>query len=155
MKTNRVDAVALLLLLGLLSACSTLSPQYQKPQIDLVAVEPIAAQGLEQRFRVHLRLTNPNDQDFKIKGMSYQLRVEGFNLVSGVARDLPVLPAYDSTVYQLEAGTNLLNGLRFIEQMMSAPRDRLSYSIEAVLDLDQALARDITVSHDGEFSLRR
>jgi LEA14-like dessication related protein len=142
--------------LVLLTACATLTPNIREPQVNLLAIKPLAAEGFEQRFMLTLKITNPNDKSLQIKGMSYALRVEGFNLVSGVASGLPEVAAYGSETMELEASTNLINGLRFLEQMITTKkvRDSLTYSLEAEIDLNNMLMPSVAVSHNGEVPLK-
>lgn len=143
-------------LLSLLTACATILPSAKPPQINLISIKPLAAEGLEQRFSLTLKVTNPNDHSLAIKGMSYALRVEGFNLVSGVASGLPEIPAYDTKVIEIEAATNLINGMRFIQQLVTNQnlKDSLSYSLEADIDLENLLMPSILVVHEGKVPLR-
>lgn len=143
-------------LLSLLTACATILPSAKPPQINLINIKPLAAEGLEQRFSLTLKVSNPNDHSLAIKGMSYALRVEGFNLVSGVASGLPEIPAYDTKVVEIEAATNLINGMRFIQQLVTHQnlKDSLSYSLEADIDLENLLMPSISVVHEGKVPLR-
>jgi LEA14-like dessication related protein len=151
----QVKITLLVLLLSVLGGCASLTPQFNDPQVSLIEIRPLPAVGLEQRFSISLRVSNPNDRLLSLSGMSYHLRVEGFNLVSGVATELPEVAAYGEAVYQLEAGTNLLNGLRFIEQMLNSPKDSLSYSLEARMGFAEWLLPDKTLVYKGEFSFKR
>ena len=144
-----------ILLTLIVSGCATITPSVKDPQIDLLDLKPLPAEGLQQRFSLTLKVSNPNDETLHVKGMSYSLRVEGYNLVSGVSNQIPAIPAYETVVFDLEAGTHLINGLRFIEQMLRSPKDSLSYSLEAVIDLDKMMVPDITVSHEGQIKLRQ
>ena len=143
-------------LLSLLTACATILPSVKPPQINLLNIKPLAAEGLEQRFSLTLKVTNPNDHSLAIKGMSYRLRVESFNLVSGVASGLPEIPAYGTKVIEIEAATNLINGMRFIQQLLTSQnlKDSLSYSLETEIDLANMLVPSIAIVHEGSVPLK-
>ena len=95
---------------------------------------------------------NPNPQDLALAGVVYTISVQGHELVKGVGKDFPVIEGYSQQDLTLSAGANLLAGIRFIGDMMQAPKQNLEYAFEAKLDL-QGLYPSIRVSERGSFNL--
>ena len=54
------------LLVTLLSSCALLDPAYEKPAVHLVRLEPLSSSGFEQRFKVDLKIINPNSTTQKV-----------------------------------------------------------------------------------------
>jgi len=127
----RLGVAALLVLL--LSSCALLNPGYEKPSVHLVKIEPLSSRGLEQRFRVDLKIINPNSAGLSISGLSYTLKLNGEKVVTGVAGQISEIPAYSETRVQVEASTNILAGLRLISSLLNKPGRELHYELETKL----------------------
>lgn len=123
----------LALLLALLSSCALLDPAYEKPAVHLVMIEPLSSSGLEQRFRVDLKVINPNRSALSVSGMSYTLKLNDEKVVKGVAGPMSKIPPYSETTVQVEASTNLLAGLRLISSLLNKPGRDLHYELETKL----------------------
>ncbi|OUS17565.1 hypothetical protein A9Q88_03085 [Gammaproteobacteria bacterium 50_400_T64] len=124
---------AMALLAALLSSCALLDPAYEKPAVHLVKIEPLSSHGLEQRFRVDLKIINPNHSGLSISGMSYTLKLNGEKVVKGVAGQIPEIPPYSETTVQVDASTNILAGLRLISSLLDKPGRKLHYELETKL----------------------
>ncbi|WP_409420327.1 LEA type 2 family protein [Pseudaeromonas sp. ZJS20] len=132
----------------LLSACASLNPvQAPKVLVNSVALQPQAS-GLPQ-LAISLHLSNPNDRELSLRGASYDLSVEGHALLSGVANQLPVLPAYGEADVTLLARPDMLGALALAQQLLSAPpKEGLGYQLHLVLDAG-ALLPNITLEKAG------
>lgn len=140
-------------LLGLLLAsCATLAPDYEEPTVTLTSFRALPSAGMAPVFEIGLRVMNPNPQDLALAGVVYTISVQGHELVKGVGKDFPVIEGYSQQDLTLSAGANLLAGIRFIGDMMQAPKQNLEYAFEAKLDL-QGLYPSIRVSERGSFNL--
>ncbi|MEZ0185459.1 MAG: LEA type 2 family protein [Candidatus Reddybacter sp.] len=127
----RLSMVALLA--ALLSSCALLDPAYEKPAVHLVKIEPLSSRGLEQRFRVDLKIINPNRSGLSVSGMSYTLTLNGEKVVKGVTGQISEIPSYSETTIQAEASTNILAGLRLISSLLNKPGRELHYELETKL----------------------
>jgi len=136
-----------------LSACVTLQPDFEKPSVELVAIRALPSEGMSPQFEIDLRVLNPNRTELKLSGASYSISLENFELVKGVAANLPVVPAYGEATFTLRAGMSLMQGFRFITTMASEPRDSLAYEVKAKLDMG-ALSPAIKVTEAGEISMK-
>ena len=121
------------LLVALLSSCALLDPAYEKPAVHLVKIEPLSSQGFEQRFRVDLKIINPNRSGLSVSGMSYTLKLNGEKVVKGVTGQISEIPPYSESTVQVEASTNLLAGLRVISSLLNKPGHVLHYELETKL----------------------
>ena len=67
--------------LALITACSGIGlPDFDEPEVELVGIEPLQANGMEARFLVKLRVINPNSIPLSIDGMSYDVSIRGYEL---------------------------------------------------------------------------
>jgi len=141
-----------LLLAGMLSGCTTLQSDFETPSVELLAVRALPADGIAPQFEIDLRVLNPNRTDLRLKGASYSISIEDFELVKGVAANLPVVPAYGEARFKLKAGMSWMQGIKFLTTMANEPRDTVSYEMKAKLDMG-ALSPAIRVTEAGEISL--
>jgi LEA14-like dessication related protein len=132
--------------------CAQLNPHFENPQVTLESLEFLEQRGLSQRFRIGLRLINPNSRALAINGMSYTLSLNGFRLISGVSNRIPELAAYSETQLFLEAGTDLLEALRLLRSLTTQSQDPLHYELNAKLDL-KGLAPTLNVRRIGTVNL--
>lgn len=107
---------------------------------------------LEQRYRLELRVQNPNDREIAVRGLDYELRLNERPFATGVSSAAVTLPAYGTQVVELEA----FSGLReFVEQFLEVGR-RGSGVVRYRLTGHVRLASPpVTLPFDrsGEFSL--
>lgn len=143
--------VVLSLLFLALAGCATLSPNFTEPEARLVSFAPVPGQGLEQRFKLGIRITNPNTQPLHLKGMSYALELNGHKVVSGVNGNAREVPAYGEEVINLEVGASLFGGARFILDMVQSNDGKVAYTLQTKLSVNQFLP-PITLEEKGELA---
>lgn len=127
-------AAWLLMALFMLSGCALLAPG-QKPEVHLINVQPGDHQGLEQRFIITLLVLNPTSSELKVNGLSYNLKLQGQKLISGVAGGLQPIPAYGQSTIRVPASANLISGLKIISAFMENPAQAVEYELEARVNL--------------------
>jgi len=128
-----VQKFLLVLMIGVLSACASLLPDYQEPEVHLTKVQPLTSTGVEQRFLVGLRIINPNSVALNISGLSYSLSLQGHKVVTGVSNNIDSIAAYDETLVELETSANLLGSLRALVSILSAT-SAVEYELETRLN---------------------
>jgi hypothetical protein len=141
------------LLLGvILSACATLSPDYEEPTVTLSSFNAIPSEGMVPAFEIGLRIINPNAQALNLEGIVYTVSLQGYELVKGVGKDFPVIEGYSEGEVKLTAAANLLAGIRFVGDMMQSQDESVEYEFKAKLDLG-GLYPSIKVRETGEINL--
>lgn len=140
----------LLMMMGL-TACASLSPSYEKPQVSITSFS-LAPQssGMAPTFLIGLRVVNPNRSALPLQGMSYSVEVEDQRILSGAEPDLPELPGYGTAEFTISAAPDLLGSARLINQLLSGQRDSLHYRFTAKFDVGRLLPY-ITLEEEGEF----
>lgn len=137
--------VALLVLLVGLGACSLLGNEFSDPEVSLVGLHAGQGDGLYQTVMVDLMITNPNHMALKLNAIQYRIRLDGRDLVSGVNREPFEVPAGGSAKYTVPATISLLSGFGFIKDMLTKPRDKISYELSATLEPTGLFSMPITV----------
>ena len=149
MKFPRLVALALA---TILSACATMSPDYEEPTVTLSSFKAIPSEGMVPSFEIGLRIINPNSQALNLDGIVYTVSLQGYELVKGVGKDFPVIEGYSEGVVTLTASANLLAGIRFVGDMMQNKGESLEYEFKAKLDLG-GLYPSIKVKEAGQINL--
>lgn len=139
-------------LLILISGCSYFPTRPEPPMVSLTNMELVDATLFEQRYRLHLRIQNPNNFELPIEGMRYTLVLNGREFASGVSNDIETLPAYGEVVVPVTLVSNLF---RVYEQLRHPDPDRkaFTYAIEGSLNL-RGLPTSLPFNHRGEIPLQ-
>ncbi len=147
--------VALLLLATAITiaGCAGLRPGYETPTVTVSSFRALPSEGALPAFEIGLRVINPNIEPLELRGVAYTVRLEGHELIKGVANDLPVIDGYGEGEFKLTASANLFAGIRLITDLMRSDRSSFKYEFEAKLDVG-AFMPAIRVTDANEISLR-
>lgn len=146
------QTVFLFTLLLLLAGCGALRPGYEMPTVTVSAFRALPSEGGMPSFEIGLRVLNPNREALKLVGASYTVRLEGRDLIKGVANDLPVIDGYGEGEFTLTATANLLAGAGFVSDLLRSEKNSVRYELEARLDVG-GLRPTIRVRDAGEIAL--
>ena len=136
-----------------LGGCAGVRPGYERPSLMLESFRAIPSEGMSPRFALGLRVVNPNPTPLPLRGLSYNVEFEGFRVITGVAGNLETVPAYGESLIEVQAGVDLISGLRLFNNLLQDPqRDRLRYNLRARLDTG-GIRRFLVLEESGELSL--
>ena len=146
-------SVLLVLVCVMVGACAHRGADLEPPKIRVDSIQVLEPRGLNQRFRVGLRVINPNDRVLPIKGMSYSLALNGYELLDGVTNKVPTLEPFSETLVEVEAVTDLVGALRFLNNLVQQnATENLAYTLTADVNVQGWLGK-ITVKETGEVPL--
>ncbi len=143
------------LLIALTSACASLTDvvDFDDPEVELLSLEPMAAQGLEARFLVRLRIVNPNGIPLDIDGMAYDVYLRDNKVLSGVSNEPISVGAYSEGTASLEVAAGMLGSLALIRDLMgSSAGEGLPYRLDAKISR-KGLGGAIRVSREGNLNM--
>jgi LEA14-like dessication related protein len=121
--------------LMLLAGCSSLNPKLEQPTVKVAGLQLLPAEGFNQPIEVSLLIANPNDRDLQLRGMSYTVGIESFDVFSGVTNQLPALAAYQETPVKVVVSANVLQVVRLIEHFSRVGvKENVNYNFSAKLD---------------------
>lgn len=144
----------LMLTLVLLQGCAGLTTDIAKPTLKLNSLEVMKPEGLSQRFKIGLVMTNPNSVSLPVTGMTYTLSLNGYDLVSGASDQIPTLAAYSETPVTIEGSADLFSALRLLSSLANQPQSKLQYEMAAKIDL-QGWRPSFNITRDGFIELDR
>ena len=135
----------------LVAGCTTLRPGFETPSVDVTSFRMLPSQTLTPRFEIGMRIVNPNAVKLDLRGMSYKIFLNDYQVADGAANDLPVVPAYGDAEFKVTATVGLIESMRFVNDMLQNSRGRVAYRLNAKLDFG-AMIPSIRVEKSGSFT---
>jgi len=145
--------VVIFVVVVLLQGCAGVQPGFETPTVTVTSFRTLPGQGMLPEFEIGLKVINPNREALELAGVAYSVRLEGQDIIKGVQNQLPVIEGYGEGDVTLTAAPNLLGGIRLVTDLMSRPRERVAYILEAKLD-PGGLSVPIRVREEGQITLR-
>ncbi len=135
-----------------ISACAPLLPSYETPTVNVSSFRILPGNNVVPTFEIGLHVINPNRMALKLQGLSYNVELEGYRVLSGVANELPVIAAYGEGDVVLKAQPDLFSTISLFTDLMNQPRDIFKFNLEALLDIGGLMPK-IRVQKAGEVAL--
>lgn len=148
---KQLSIIVFLICSTLLTACNPLA-KFQQPQVQLSNLVVLERHGFEQLFLLKLKVTNPNKMALPIAGLQYQVRLNGFDVFSGNATDLPQLKAYSDSYIELPVRANLISAGAVLASLLVSEHPSINYQLNATFDLTGVLP-DFRVNEKGLVNL--
>lgn len=156
MTTIRLRLWLVALVAGCLAACAGLSTHLESPKVALLSVQMLSTDMFAQKFRVRLKVENPNDLEMPVRGLNYQIFLMGDSFAEGSSTDQFLIPAKGEAEFDLPVTTNFVSSLgRLISRMGGAKLENIDYEIAGEVLVDKGMVRKIPFSHRGKVNFSR
>ena len=142
----------IVLLVFVAVGCAPLLPNFETPTVTLSSFRVLPGNSIVPTFEIGLHVINPNRMALKLQGLSYNVELEGFRVLSGVSNQLPVIEAYGEGDVLLQAKPDLFSTISLFTNLLNQPRDTFTFSLEALLDVGGLMPK-IRVQKEGMLSL--
>lgn len=129
--------------------------RFADPDVAIAGLRMGPGEGFYQTIYIDLVITNPNDRGIRLDAITYRIRLQGRDLVSGTSREPLDLPPAGVARYTVPAGVNLLSGLGFIKDFLTKQRDSINYEVDATLEPSGLFSLPIRVRKSDSISLSR
>lgn len=136
----------------LFAACSSLAPKLETPRLTIVNVAMTSGDVFSQNFLVHLNVQNPNDRELAIKGIDYQLFLQGDSFAEGVSSKPFVVPALGETEFDLTVRTNFVSSVGRLLTRLNGKKT-VEYVLEGKVMLESGMIRKIPFRETGSVDL--
>jgi len=148
MRTPWIGAIALTL-----AACA--ATHFETPELRLVNIEMQRSELFDQRFKLRLRVLNPNDRALPVKGIVATMDLNGEAFAQGVAGEAFTVPAHGEAEFDMLLSANMAGA---ILKLVSGMRDgkapeSLDYRLRGKLSLASGLLRSIPFEETGSIKL--
>jgi LEA14-like dessication related protein len=147
---------AMLAAAWLLAGCASLPRNLETPRVELLGIQTMSADMFAQKFRVRVKVANPNDLELPVRGLDYRIFLMGDSFAEGLSSDRFVLPARGEAEFDMVVTTNFVSSLgRLVSRVGSNRLDNLDYEIAGQLLLDRGIVRKVPFSRTGKVDLSR
>ncbi len=126
----------LCVLCAALAGCASLSGLTQKPEVTLAGLDLLELGLFEQRFALRLRVQNPNDVELPIRGLTFDVELNGQPFAKGLSDQAVVVPRFGEAVLEVKATSNLGSVLRQLRELRKSGRERVDYRMFGRITLD-------------------
>jgi LEA14-like dessication related protein len=127
-------AVCMTLVLGGCAALAVRDP----PRVTVAGVEPLAAEGMETRMLLKLRVQNPNDNAIDYDGIYLRMVVNGKTFASGVANEPGSVPRFGEAVIAVPLTISMIDvATQLLKLFNNEAPDRIEYALEGRLSSPQ------------------
>jgi LEA14-like dessication related protein len=131
-----------------LSACSLFVPKFEKPTLSVVNVQLLKSDLWHQELKVRMRVQNPNDRVLPVKGLSYELDVDGQEFAHGMSGDSFVVPALGEAEFDVSVSAHIAS---MLVRLLNKGGNQVEYRITGKIDLSAGLWRSIPFNDHGTF----
>lgn len=144
-----LQLLTLLLFLGLGGCASWFSNDLPEPQVHLVKVEVVRAKLLEQKFLLHFRVDNPNDQDLTVRALEYRIHLGDILLAEGEHEHWFTVGPQRSAYFKVPIRTNLWPKARELVKLLKKPDQPIPYRLEGELETGLFIAHYVHLARNG------
>ena len=149
----RMARVAAIALAAAVAGCATTTGKIEEPpRVSLVSIAPEEFQLLEQRYRVQLRVLNPNDATLAIRGLSYEIELNGKTFGDGVSGERVTVEPFGEETVSVVVLSNISRIYQQIRDVISSGDASISYVVRGTVSVEGALGR-VPFERAGEVSL--
>jgi LEA14-like dessication related protein len=134
----------------LLAACSSLGSKLEAPSLELVGVQMLSTDMFAQRFKVRVKVINPNDLELPVKGLEYTILMMGDSFAEGMANESFLLPAMGEAEFDMLVTTNFVSSFgRLLSRVQGGKLENIDYEITGKIMVEKGMVRKIPINHRG------
>ncbi|MFQ5645070.1 MAG: LEA type 2 family protein [Thiogranum sp.] len=149
----RTRALILLFLTGL-TACAGLPGKPEAPRVNLAGLQLVSVELFEQRYKVDLRVKNPNAFELPIRGIDFRMDINDQAFADGVSNQSVNIPAYGERIVSLEVSSGLVQVFRQLQSLEKGRSPGFSYRIEGSVAIGDSGMR-LPFDYAGEMGLSK
>lgn len=151
---RRLMAILAAGLLALAAGCANVGlEEFDDPDVELLALEPLASRGLEARFLLRLRIVNPNPIALDIDGLAYEVYLRDNKVLSGASNQAVRVEAYSEGEAAVEVAAGMMGSLALIRDLMENPTGGgIPYRLDAKISR-KGLGGSLRVSKEGSLDM--
>ncbi len=140
------------LVVALFAGCASTGKISEPPYITLSNINLLNMGVFEQRYRIMMRIQNPNDVVIPINGMSYRIFINEKDFARGVSNKPVIIPEFGEEVIEIDAASDLTSMLRLFQKLMTGGIQKVSYRLTGKAKLANRMRR-LPFEYKGELDL--
>lgn len=134
-------------------SCATMPKEYETLIVHITEMTPKDMAIFEQRFNVKLRIQNPNDVEFSINGLRFEIQLNEREFANGMSGQRVSVPRFGSEVVETEVFTTLGSFLRQVQELNKAGGQKVRYRLKGTAFVDAPGAFKAPFDEQGEIDL--
>ncbi len=150
---RRLAPFLLLIQLLVISSGCAVFRQTEPPDVSLVNLQLEDLTLFEQRYRVTLRIQNPNAFALPIDRVHYEIHLEGDLLAQGNSVSPFTVPAHGDARFDVVVTSSLMRTARHAARLLEQGRTQLRYEMKGYADIDRSFAGRVHFEDSGEIPL--
>jgi LEA14-like dessication related protein len=140
----------------LLAACTSLGPDLEAPQLEVVGVQMLSTDMFAQRFKVRVKVQNPNDLELPVRGIEYTILMMGDSFAEGMSAESFVLPARGEAEFDMLVTTNFVSSFgRLLSRVGGGKLENIDYELAGKISVEKGMVRKIPFNHRGTVDFSR
>lgn len=147
---NLRNFVALAMVAAICLGCSTTPRSLQPPQVEVVGLSVLSPGAAAPRFRVSLRITNPNWQALPVETLRFSVRLGGEGVLDGNAAAITV-PAQGEQTVRVDVDGGLVSSLSRL--LALATDNAVPYDLFGNLSLERRPPNTFPFNASGQVPL--
>ena len=149
----RLPALAVLGLSLLFAGGCSLTPHFERPHLTVVKVDVEGAQFLQQRFRVHINVDNPNTRALPIRAITFTMQVAGEDFGYGATAAPFTVPANGSAEFETIVTTDLATTLLKVLPRIKDRSQPIEYRMTGKVETEMMFLGTVPFDQRGTFTL--
>ncbi len=142
-----VRSAPLVILLACTGCASGPDADFVSPPVSLVNLEQLNSAGIQQRYRVTLRVQNRNTFPLSISGYIVNLSLNGNTVADGVNNSAIVLPGLSEDLVVVDTTTN---AFQVLQTMLEFPgRNSLTFGVNGKIFVQRDIQWTVRFWDDG------
>lgn len=146
-------ALALSLLIGMATGCSTLETQFEQPTVKLASLALLEASMSRQVYSVRLEVDNPNGYPLPVRAINYNVRLAQQDFASGSTSNAFSIPANGSDSIDLQVRTNLIESISTLARLLQGGASELDYQLSGDIKINLPFVSAVPFSQSGKIPL--
>lgn len=153
-KRNALIAGCIGLCVLMLSACSMPGQRVETPRITLSSIKIQDINLFEAVLHIEVRVVNPQNESYDIKGIDCVLDLDEVKLASGVSNTPTHIPSLESALIPLTIYSSVEDIAKCLKDVKG--KDKINYNIKGKLYLAGGFLKPsmIAFNTDGQISLQ-
>jgi LEA14-like dessication related protein len=143
-------ASVLVLAAAFLAGCASLGSNLVSPTVSVLNVQMLSTDMFAQKFKVRVKVENPNDIQLKVTGIEFEILLMGDGFAEGNSSDQFLLPAKGEAEFDMSVSTNFVSSLgRLISRKGGGKLEDVDYEIVGTLYIEKGMVKKVPFNHKG------
>ena len=145
-----IRILCILMMLASSGCASLFTGGSEDASVKLLKVDVVKARLLKQDMKLRFRVDNPNDAGIWVRGMSYQVTLNGILIADGDYSDWFIVKANGHRNFTVPIRTNLWEHLKDVTRMLGKPNQPIAYRLEGKLKTGFIFGHSVRIAREGE-----